>query len=364
MPVSRVVWRPWGLGIVAGLAGVVSYWAFRPAGWWWAGPVAMGLLYLALRPLGPWHGFAAASLFGLAQFLPMLTWSYNAAGFLPYLALALTSAVFLALGALGYGYSRFLVGQGRLRVGHRRGGTPVRRGRSDDRPVGRSGVRSSGRGSDGAGAGAPEAVLVRRRWAGGRRLGDQATGKGGAGLVRGRTASAARGEPSVADAVLFGLAFTAADTLRQFVPFGGFPWGRLGFSQVDGPMARWAWLGGVPLVGLATALVGPLAVVAIWAVIRRAWRPAAWSAGLAAFALLAPLALPISGQAETGTLMAGAVQGDVEVTQEGLFARQREVLENHVAVSLELAAEEGEGNLDVVFWPENSSDIDPRTDDE
>ena len=37
------------------------------------------------------------------------------------------------------------------------------------------------------------------------------------------------------------------------IPFGGFPWGRLAFSQADSPLGRLAWLGGVPLVSAVVA---------------------------------------------------------------------------------------------------------------
>ena len=44
------------------------------------------------------------------------------------------------------------------------------------------------------------------------------------------------------------------------VPFGGFPWGRLAFSQGDSPLLGFAAVGGAPLVTFATALVGGLLV--------------------------------------------------------------------------------------------------------
>jgi apolipoprotein N-acyltransferase len=312
MPSRRKNWITW---IVAAMAGFICYLAFRPSGWWFAAPAAMGLLYAVLRRVGPWRGYLASLVFSLALFLPMLTWAYNAAGLLPYLALALTSAALLALGGLAYGYARYLLANGRSRSAQKR----TAAAKAEGRP----------------------AKMVRG--------GDQ-------------TASAAL----LADALLFALAFTGADTFRQFFPFGGFPWGRLGFTQVDGPMANWAWLGGVPLVGLAAALAGSLAAVVVILAWARGqakaweWRMISLAAAFAVVAL--PLAFPVSAEAQDGTLAIGAVQGDVEVTAEGLFAQQREVLENHVAVSRELAASVGQGNLDVVLWPENSTDIDPRTD--
>ncbi|MEX5721305.1 apolipoprotein N-acyltransferase, partial [Geodermatophilus sp. WL48A] len=52
--------------------------------------------------------------------------------------------------------------------------------------------------------------------------------------------------------------WVADEALRGRVPFGGFPWGRLGFSQTDGPFLALAAYGGVPLVGFAVALTGAL----------------------------------------------------------------------------------------------------------
>ncbi|MDR0592402.1 MAG: apolipoprotein N-acyltransferase [Bifidobacteriaceae bacterium] len=350
MPSNRWLW----ISLAgAGLSGFVSFLAFRPAGWWFAAPLALAGLYALVRPVGPGRGLVLALVFGLAEFLPMLTWAHNAAGLLPYLALSVASAGLFALGAVLYGCARWLApGQGR--TGAAAGG---RRGSGGGRGGGRA------RASGGAGSG------------GGRLSGGALSGGAlsGAGRGSGRRGTASgirpsdgrtgwRGGPSALDGLLFAAAITAADTFRQFFPFGGFPWGRLGFTQVGGPMARWAWLGGAPLVGLAAALAGSFLVVALAAVWRRRWRTAAVGAGGLAFALVAPLALPISAGAEGGTIAVGAVQGDVEVTSEGLFARQREVLENHVAVSLVLAQEVGPGALDVVLWPENSTDIDPRTD--
>jgi apolipoprotein N-acyltransferase len=267
-------------------AGLVSYAAFKPAGWWFLAPVAIGALYAAtlrLRAGGVW---LAGLGFALGQFLPLLTWAYNAAGLLPYLALAVASALLLSVGPLAYAWGR---------------------------PV-----------TDRLGGG-------RGRWL---------------------------------DAAAFAVAVSAADSVRSYVPFGGFPWGRIGFSQAPGPMADWAFVGGVPLVGLAAALVGTLAVAAGLSLGRRRALAAA-GAAVAVTALIAcPMAFPLPTAPQAGTLRVGAVQGDVHVTAEGLFARQREVLENHVAETMALVEREGAGTLDVVLWPENSTDIDPRTDAE
>src|SRR5664280_1883823 len=59
------------------------------------------------------------------------------------------------------------------------------------------------------------------------------------------------------------LAWVAQEALRDNTPFGGFPWGRLAFSQADSPLAALAALGGAPAVTFAVALVGGLLAAGI-----------------------------------------------------------------------------------------------------
>lgn len=56
----------------------------------------------------------------------------------------------------------------------------------------------------------------------------------------------------------------------------------------------------------------------------------------------------------------GAVQGNVAEDFEDAFNRALEVTSNHTRATEQLAAEVGAGNLDVVIWPENAADLDPR----
>ena len=48
--------------------------------------------------------------------------------------------------------------------------------------------------------------------------------------------------------VVFTILFVATEELAAAWPFGGFPWGRLAFSQADSPLAALASLGGTPLL--------------------------------------------------------------------------------------------------------------------
>jgi len=168
--------------------------------------------------------------------------------------------------------------------------------------------------------------------------------------------------------------WVAMEAARDRVPFGGFPWGRLAFSQAQAPTVGLAALGGAPLV---TAVVAASGCLLAWAIVRAVQavraqaRPGAgwggrgwWAAGLAvpaiALLLTAGLAvpLPVTGQ----LTRVAAVQGNVPRAGLEFNAQRRAVLDDHVRVTMSLAARVRAGTAkapDLVIWPENSSDIDP-----
>jgi apolipoprotein N-acyltransferase len=152
------------------------------------------------------------------------------------------------------------------------------------------------------------------------------------------------------------------ELLRDRVPFGGFPWGRLAFSQDATPLTPWAAVGGAPLVTFAVAVLGGLAAGAVVRPGRAA--ALAGSAG-AGVALLAPVWVP---SAHGGpAIRIALVQGDVPRPSLPDGAQQRAVLANHILATRDLAADVRAGRQprpDLVVWPENASDIDPFYDDE
>ncbi|MDT0167318.1 apolipoprotein N-acyltransferase [Actinotalea sp. AC32] len=159
--------------------------------------------------------------------------------------------------------------------------------------------------------------------------------------------------------------WTAVEQLRGRVPFGGFPWGLLAFSQTDAPLIPLASVGGTTLVSAATAAIGALLALGVIRWVRRA--PAGRIATPLAIAIvlaLAPALLQTPTTAEAGTLVVGAVQGDVPTAGADATSQARAVAANHVAGTRALLREAGSGELDLVVWPESASDIDPRTDDE
>jgi apolipoprotein N-acyltransferase len=175
--------------------------------------------------------------------------------------------------------------------------------------------------------------------------------------------------------------WVADEAVRGRFILGGFPWGRLGFSQTEGPLLSLAAYGGVPLVTFAVALSGALLAAAALA-LHRAWRsaddagergPALRAAAPLVVAVLAvPLVgmlawLPLPGPSLTAggpTSTVAVIQGNVPRAGLDFNAQRRAVLDNHVQRTLELARDVAAGDQpqpDLVLWPENSSDIDPYT---
>lgn len=163
-------------------------------------------------------------------------------------------------------------------------------------------------------------------------------------------------------ALAFTVIWVADEQLRSTWPFGGFPWGRLAFSQTDGPLLRLAWLGGAPLVSAAVALAGFLVAV-VWSALRQGRRRQAAAAVVLVAAMpVLVTTIPLSTAAQSGTLRLAAVQGDVPDQDALVVDRARAVLDNHVAGTLALLEDADRGEYDVVVWPENATDIDPRAD--
>lgn len=149
--------------------------------------------------------------------------------------------------------------------------------------------------------------------------------------------------------------------VRGRVPFGGFPWGRLAFSQTDSMLTGYAALGGAPLVGFVTALIGgALAAAAVW---RRLTVVTAAVAGIAVLGLAGFLVpRPTGGPAVT----VAVIQGNVPRAGLDFLGQRAAVLDNHARATHQLAARIRAGQVprpDLVIWPENSSDLDPYADD-
>ncbi len=181
-------------------------------------------------------------------------------------------------------------------------------------------------------------------------------------------------------------AWVVQEALRDRIPFGGFPWGRLAYSQGNSPAVGFASIGGAALVTFAVALSGALAC---WAVLHITGRTTAFGSNkepapaqerperaLAIVAIIGALAAcfagaiipkPTGGQTAGGPSYArvALIQGGVTGTGLNAMAERRAVLDNHVRQTERLAVEVAAGRAsapELVIWPENSTDIDPLTD--
>lgn len=274
--------------VLSAAAGLCLWLAFPAHDLWWMAYLGIAALALATVGVGAWRGLGLGLVAGLAYFVPLLSWTGIFVGSLPWLALSVLEALYVAgIGAV----CGFLQRQG----------------------------------------------------------------------VRPLTVA---------------LAWVVSELARSTTPFGGFPWGRVAFSQADAPLLAVASVLGTPGVTFVSALVGGL--LALLAQHLLTPRPASvrptgearhgirlsWQAPTAAVAtlalLLGPLAIPRPTDGEPLHVL--GIQGNVpEMTLE-FNAQRRAVLDMHVATTKRAAELIEAGELpepDLVLWPENSSDIDP-----
>ena len=278
------------------LAGLVTYAAFPPMNLWWSALIGVGAFMLLIRGRGFWAGTGLGLLYGLGLFTPLLHFTMVGMGN-PIGWIALTLFESLYLAGLGGAWA--LVSRlPRLQV---------------------SSERSPG-GQD----------LLRRVPAG------------------------------ACNVLAFALLWSGIEELRSVWPLGGFPFGRLAFAMADAPVLPAAAYVGSAGVGLLVALVAACIAHAARSIVERRAITVLISTALAAALLLAPRTLPLDTRAENGTIRVGAVQGNVATDFEDAFNRALEVTGNHAKATKQLAADVGPGSLDMVIWPENSADLDPR----
>lgn len=159
-------------------------------------------------------------------------------------------------------------------------------------------------------------------------------------------------------------AWATMETVRSGWPFSGMPWGRLAFGVVDTPVAPALAYVGMTGMSLLLALIGFLLG---WVVVETDRRDRLVAAGvLVAVCVVAVLpALAPYHLSSSGTARVAAVQGDVPGPGNDILFDFRQVTENHVQATVDLAAEVEQGTAprpDFVLWPENSTAVDPFVD--
>jgi apolipoprotein N-acyltransferase len=141
-----------------------------------------------------------------------------------------------------------------------------------------------------------------------------------------------------------------ADEVRSLIPFGGFGWNRLSFSQADSPyLSVAAFLGDSALAFLGIALG-----IALYLLFARAQL---LSIAITAAAATLIILLPTSAQNQGSTNVLG-VQGNVPRLGLDFNSRAEEVFNLHLKQT-EIALQKVNEKPDLILWPENSVDIDP-----
>ena len=148
--------------------------------------------------------------------------------------------------------------------------------------------------------------------------------------------------------------------LSSNLPYGGFPWSRVGQAFADSTLANWVYLGGIG--GLSWVVVAATASFLFIAVERdhRTWFRWRWAGptALLVVTFVVPAVIHPSTVASAGELRVAAVQGNANA---GLFANPRRgsILENHLEATKLIENLPVAERPDVVVWPENASDINP-----
>lgn len=167
--------------------------------------------------------------------------------------------------------------------------------------------------------------------------------------------------------VLVPALWVVSETVRGSIPLGGFPWGRLVFSQSESPVLPLTAVLGAAGITYVVALFGCLAAAAITAVDRK--RSMNYVAGIALLVGVLGVVVFASDRrvwASGGepTVGVAVVQGGVPGVGLSAAAERRVVLDNHARLTTRLGGQlAADGTvLDFVVWPESSTDIDPFQD--
>lgn len=155
----------------------------------------------------------------------------------------------------------------------------------------------------------------------------------------------------------FVLTLTVFENIRDSFPFGGFGWLQYGMILVDTPLAV---LHRVLPQLLMTLLVLFVSACVALALLGQISRPTVAIVSLTLGVLTALSFLTFVHLDTTRTFKVLGVQGGVERYGLGVLGNRTAVLQKHIAVTKKHL--DSVNAADVVLWPENSLDIDPKID--
>ena len=143
------------------------------------------------------------------------------------------------------------------------------------------------------------------------------------------------------------------EAIRASWPWGGFPWGLLAYSQVDGPLVALSTIGGQSLV---SGVVVVCAAIAVKFVTFRSF------SALMLLLFISICSASVSSFNSNDSVQLAAIQGNVPRVGNELSAQRAAVLNNHLRTTEQLLAEIESGSTpepDLIVWPESGTDIDP-----
>ena len=143
------------------------------------------------------------------------------------------------------------------------------------------------------------------------------------------------------------------EAIRASWPWGGFPWGLLAYSQVDGPLVALSTIGGQSLV---SGVVVVCAAIAVNFVKFRSF------SALMLLLFISICSASVSSFNSNDSVQLAAIQGNVPRVGNELSAQRAAVLNNHLRTTEQLLVEIESGltpEPDLIVWPESGTDIDP-----
>lgn len=165
--------------------------------------------------------------------------------------------------------------------------------------------------------------------------------------------------------ILLAATWSAVEVLRQLWPFGGFPWGQVGFTAVDTPVSAALPYVGVTGAGFIIVLLAAAVAHAVLDLRRHLDRSLLYLTGAVAV-IGVPLLMPY-GVTRTGSVTVAVVQGDVPGNGRDVVGNHRQITRDHANATIDLARRVAAGTArrpDLVVWPENSTAVDPIRDPE
>jgi apolipoprotein N-acyltransferase len=158
--------------------------------------------------------------------------------------------------------------------------------------------------------------------------------------------------------LLFPSLWVALEWGLAHFPFGGFGWGRVGFSQANSPYSQLAQLGGVPLLSF---FVASLAVVVLFLFfgernLQDLKKQGRIAGGVMAAVVLLSLSIPLPQSISKINVL--GVQGGVPRLGLEFNERAKAVFQLHLDATKKYLSSSSK-KVDLIVWPENSIDVDP-----